>query len=111
MIFSSSISYADLWFQKSGTDLMISQLGSTNVVGIKNWYSTDAQVSAHAKIELFKQDRFALSYTVSDKVKSLVDVMANYQKPTTTIAGSTALTASQRATINTAIVNAWQRVA
>ena len=110
VIFSSSISYADLWFQKSGTDLMISQLGSTNVVGIKDWYSTDAQVSAHAKIELFKQDRFALSNTVSDKVKSLVDVMAKYAKPSTTIAGSS-LTAAGKVEINTAIANAWQRAA
>jgi Ca2+-binding RTX toxin-like protein len=107
----NNINYADLWFQKSGTDLMISQLGSTNVMGIKNWYSTDAQVSAQSKIELFKQGNNTLSITVSDKVKSLVDVMANYQKPTTTIALSTALLPGQKATITAAIGSAWQKVA
>jgi Ca2+-binding RTX toxin-like protein len=108
VIFSSSINYADLWFQKSGADLMISQLGSTNVLSIRNWYSTDTKLSAPAKIESFKQGNNTLSITVSDKVKSLVDVMASYTKPSTTIAGSTTLTSSQKATINTAIASAWR---
>jgi hypothetical protein len=102
----NNISYADLWFQKSGANLKISQLGSTNVLDIRDWYSTDAQVSAHAKVELFKQGTFALT----TRVESLVSVMAKYTKPSTTISGST-LTQSAKAEINTAIASAWQRVA
>ena len=102
----NNISYADLWFQKSGANLKISQLGTTNVLDIRDWYSTDAQVSAHAKVELFKQGTFALT----TRVESLVSVMAKYTKPSTTISGST-LTQSAKAEINTAIASAWQRVA
>jgi hypothetical protein len=102
----NNINYADLWFQKSGTDLMVSQLGSTNVMGIKNWYASDAQVSAQAKIESFKQGKL----TLSTQVESLVTVMAQYAKPSATIASST-LTSAAKVAINTAIANAWRTAA
>ncbi len=82
---------------------MISQLCSSYVMGIRNWYSTDAQVSAQAKIELFKQDKF----TLSTQVESLVSAMAQHAKPSTTIASSS-LTSTAKAAINTAIASAWK---
>ena len=67
------VSYQDLWFSKSGTDLQITVAGTDNQVTVKDWYNGNRyQLDAiHSQA----------STLLNNKVDQLVQAMASYNVP------------------------------
>jgi Ca2+-binding RTX toxin-like protein len=74
IVFGGGINASMLWFQKSGADLEVTRIGSTEGVSIKNWYTT-----GHQQIERFRSaDGKILANT---NVDALVRQMAAFSPP------------------------------
>jgi hypothetical protein len=74
IIFGAGINADMLWLQRSGTDLDVTIIGSTEGVKIKNWYT-----SSYQQIERFQfVDGKVLSKT---NVDALVSAMAAFLPP------------------------------
>ena len=99
--FGSGISYADLWFQKSGIDLKVNQLGTSNQLTISGWYSTD--VNSQTLIHQFSANGRILT---QQRVQTLVDAMASNSIPSTSI-GNSSMAPLIKQKINTAIASGW----
>jgi serralysin len=95
--FGASIAADQLWFMRSGSDLVVGILGAGDKATVKNWYSDAAN----------RLD-FALSTGESlaaAQVDQLVSAMAAFR---TQPASISSLSAQQQQTIETAIAAGWQ---
>jgi Ca2+-binding RTX toxin-like protein len=78
------ISRNDLWFSRTGDDLLISVIGTSVVTTIKGWYTTtNANDRANYKIDFFLAGEHASS-TIN--AEALVALMAGRTKPATVAA-------------------------
>ena len=97
IIFGGGINANMLWLQKSGTDLDVTRIGSTEGISIKNWYA-----SSYQQIERFLSgDGKVLS---NSNVDSLVSAMAAFSPPSV---GQTSLSNSYFSALNSVIAANW----
>ena len=97
IIFGGGINANMLWFQKSGNDLEVTKIGSTEGVSIKNWYASSFQ-----QIERFRSgDGKHLSNT---NVDALVSAMAGFSVPSV---GQTTLSGNYLTVLNSVITSSW----
>jgi Ca2+-binding RTX toxin-like protein len=97
IIFGGGINASMLWFQKSGTDLEVTRIGSTEGVSITNWYASSFQ-----QIERFRSgDGKVLSNT---NVDMLVSAMAALSPPSI---GQTSLSGNNLSVLNPVIAASW----
>ncbi|WP_415891703.1 calcium-binding protein [Neptuniibacter sp. PT8_73] len=73
LVLGESISYDDLWFSRSGNDLVIDFNSSTDQVKIQSWYS-----SSSYEVEQIKASGNVLDHS---KVDALVQAMAAFDAP------------------------------
>ena len=92
----SSIRHDQLWLVKSGNNLEVSVIGTTDKAIIKDWYLGTAQ-----HVEQIWADGKVLTDT---KVQALVDAMAGFSPPP---AGQTTLSASYQTALNPVIAANW----
>ena len=97
IIFGGGINANMIWFQKSGTDLEVTRIGSTEGVSITNWYASSFQ-----QIERFRSgDGKILSNT---NVDALVTAMAAFAPPSF---GQTTLSLNYSSALNAVIAANW----
>jgi hypothetical protein len=97
IIFGGGINANMIWFQKSGTDLEVTRIGSTDGLSIKNWYASSFQ-----QIEHFRSgDGKVLSNT---NVDALVSAMAAFTPPSF---GQTSLSLNYSSALNAVIEANW----
>ena len=87
--FDAGISSSQLWFKKSGNDLDVSIIGTTDKLTVANWY-----LGSQYHVEQFKTDDGKM--LLDSQVQNLVQAMAAFAPPA---AGQTTLTAAQQATL------------
>lgn len=92
----SSIRHDQIWLVKSGNNLEVSVIGTTDKAIIKDWYLGTAQ-----HVEQIWADGKVLTDT---KVQALVDAMAGFSPPA---AGQTTLSAPYQAALNPVIAANW----
>jgi len=97
IIFGGGINANMLWFQKSGADLEVTRIGSTEGVSIKNWYT-----SGHQQIERFRSDDGKV--LLNTNVDALVRAMATFSPPSL---GQTTLSGNYLSALNTVITANW----
>jgi hypothetical protein len=86
-----------LWFSRSGNDLLVSVIGTSADVDISNWYSTDSN-----SVQLFSAaDGKVLS---NNQVDALVNAMASFAPPA---AGATTLPDSYQSQLQPIISANW----
>jgi hypothetical protein len=97
IIFGGGINASMLWFQKSGSDLEVTRIGSIEGVRIQNWYTSSSQ-----QIERFRSaDGKVLSNT---NVDALVKAMAAFDLPSV---GQTTLSGNYLSALNPVITANW----
>ena len=101
LAFGPGVGTDDLWFARSGNNLAVSVLGSTDKVMVENWYS-DAR-NQLSSIQLDDGSRLNAA-----QVQSLVTAMASIATPPASL---DALTPAQHQTIETTTAAAWQPAA
>ena len=96
-----------VWFAKSGTDLKVSLIGTTDSFLIKSWYSSSTGTTANGSgvVEsLVLKDVVGADRTLSSSaVQSLVSAMAKFSVPAL---GTTSLPATY-GTVATTVATAW----
>lgn len=96
LAFASGVNYDQLWFKKSGNNLIVDVIGTTDRVTVSNWFlSTDRQVEA---IQAGGQE------LVNSSVINLVNAMAGMTAPA---AGQTTLTTAQHTALDPVIAANW----
>jgi hypothetical protein len=98
VIFGSGITDENLWFKKSGNDLIVQQLGTTNQIDIAGWYT-----AAGKQVQSFQAGGLQLD----TQVALLVQAMASYATGHTSFNPTTATTMPTNSTLQNAIVAAW----
>jgi hypothetical protein len=97
IIFGEGINANTLWFWKSGTDLEVARIGTTEGVSIKNWYANSFQ-----QVERFRSgDGKVLSNT---NVDALVSAMAAFSPP---LIGHNSLPSNYLSVLNPVIAANW----
>ncbi|MDD0972982.1 calcium-binding protein [Pseudomonas fontis] len=91
------LSVNDLWFSRSGNDLTLDVLDSSDRITVYGWYTDDSMKLA--AIEAGSQTLYL------NALNNLVDAMAAFGPP---VAGEVTLSSSQRDEINVAIAVNWQ---
>jgi Ca2+-binding RTX toxin-like protein len=84
--FGTGISSEQLWFAKSGSDLQVSIIGTTDTLTVSNWY-----LSSQYHVEQFKTADGKL--LLDSQVQNLVNAMAAFAPPAagqSNLGGSTA---------------------
>ncbi|MDR2876003.1 MAG: hypothetical protein LBV44_08780 [Methylobacillus sp.] len=95
---TSGVTADQLWFQRSGNNLVVSIIGTTDSMTISNWYSGNAY-----HVEQFKTaDGKVLADT---QVQNLVQAMAAFAPPA---AGQTTLPTNYQNSLETVIAANWQ---
>lgn len=92
-----TVSYDQLWFTKSGKDLVISEIGTNYQATIQNWYG-----SQNAHVEQIQAGGKTLSDT---DVSKLVNAMATMTAPA---AGQTTLPDSYQTKLSSVIAASWK---
>lgn len=92
----SSIRHDQIWLVKSGNNLEVSSIGTSDKAIVKDWYLGTAQ-----HVEQIWANGKVLTDT---KVQALVDAMAAFSPPA---AGQTTLSASYQAALNPVIAANW----
>ncbi|MFM9928022.1 calcium-binding protein, partial [Variovorax sp. H27-G14] len=95
--FGAGISANQLWFAKSGNDLLIDIIGTDNRLTVGNWYASN---SYH--VEQFKTSDGKV--LLDTQVQSLVNAMAAFSPPA---AGQMTLPSSHQASLNSVIAANW----
>lgn len=98
LVLGNDIGKDQVWFQQSGSNLLVKVIGTNDQVTVKNWYSgssyrVDAIQSASGDLLLEAQ------------VQQLVDAMAAFSPPPL---GQLDLTAEQSAALDSVIASSWQ---
>ncbi|MCF6238088.1 MAG: cadherin domain-containing protein, partial [Candidatus Marinimicrobia bacterium] len=88
--YSEDIDYTDLWFERSGDDLVITVIGESTSTTIEDWYVVPP---GGQPANLFKIDLFLAGDRVNKTVdvESLVALMSTYSKPSNTTELATVL--------------------
>lgn len=97
--FASGVTDEKLWFQKSGNNLLVDLLGTTDQITIDNWYGTNAG----AQVQTFT----AGSLKLDTQVASLVNAMATYAAAHTGFNPQTATAMPTDTTLQNAIAASW----
>jgi Ca2+-binding RTX toxin-like protein len=93
----SDIAADQLWFQRSGSSLVVSVIGTTDRITVNSWYSSDTY-----KIETLQ---LANGQTLaSTQVQALVDAMASFAPPA---AGQTTLPPNYQSSLGGVIASSW----
>jgi Ca2+-binding RTX toxin-like protein len=92
------ISPEELWFRKSGMNLEVSVIGSSDKVTISNWYSGNAY-----RVEQFTAADGEM--LIDSKVQNLVNAMAAFGVPA---GGEGNLTSDQRQQLDVVLAANWQ---
>jgi Ca2+-binding RTX toxin-like protein len=95
--FGADVSADQLWFTKSGNDLKVSIIGTSDQLTISNWYAGN---SYH--VEQFKTSDGKV--LLDSQVQNLVSAMASFSPPA---AGQTTLPANYQGSLNTVIAANW----
>lgn len=95
--FNSNVVSNQLWFQHIGNDLVVSTIGTTDKVTVKNWYSG----SANQVEQIRASDGKIL---LNSEVSALVDAMAAFTIPA---AGQTTLSTTYQANLNPVFAANW----
>ena len=96
--FASGITDQKLWFVKSGNDLLVDLLGTSDQIKIAGWYtSTGNQVQSFA----------AGGLTLDTQIAALVTAMANYQSAHSSFNPTTASAMPTDTTLQNAITSDW----
>ncbi len=98
LVFGSSVARNQLWFTRSGNDLSVSIIGTTDAAKVENWF-TD---STGQLDKIVSGDGYAL---LNGQVQQLVDAMAALSPPAQ---GQTTLDATQSAALDSVIAANWQ---
>ncbi len=98
LVFEGSVASSQLWLTQSGTNLVVSLIGTTDKVTINNWYSSD-----DFKVETLQALGDGKTLT-STKVDALVSAMAAFTPPA---AGQTTLPANYQTALNGVIAANW----
>jgi Ca2+-binding RTX toxin-like protein len=77
---SGVINDKDIWFERSGNDLLVSVIGTTSSARIQNWYVTPGIDGANYKLDYIIA---GTRYSRTIDVDGLVALMATKTKPTT----------------------------
>ncbi len=103
LAFQTGITNSQLWFKHTGNDLVVSVIGTTDQVTIKDWYVSGAStLNTTSVVESISAGGKALSYT---KVEALVSAMASFAAPA---AGQTTLPSTYQSSLNSVIAANWQ---
>ena len=98
LVFASDVSRSQLWFKRSGDDLVASVIGTNDRAVLIDWYS-----EWWARVDKFRAgDGKTLA---SGDVRQLVDAMASLSPPAL---GQTSLTAGQHAALDPVIAAVWR---
>ncbi|WP_434141462.1 calcium-binding protein [Pseudomonas luteola] len=96
--FDSTVSYEELWFRKSGSDLVIDVIGTDDKVTVSNWYSSN-----YYHVDQIKA---ADGKTLLDsQVQNLVDTMASFGVDA---GAETNLSNDQRAQLDSVLAANWK---
>lgn len=98
LLFGADIDGTDLWFGKSGGDLVITVIGTGDSATVKAWFSDPASRLDHLALA----DGATLD---TDGVQQLVDAMSFASAPPAQLS---ALSAAQRGAVEAAIDAAWE---
>jgi len=93
----TSATSEQLWFERSGDDLIISVIGTSTQIDVANWYDS----SANQVQTIETADGKTLS---NSQVEALVDAMASFSAPA---AGSTALPESYQSQLEPVIAASY----
>lgn len=96
--FTSGIAFDQLWFAKSGNNLVVSIIGTSDRMVVANWF-----LGQQYQVEQFVTDDGDRVLQASD-VQSLVDAMSQMQAPAP---GQTTLSAGQHAALDAVLDAAW----
>lgn len=94
--FGADIRFDQLWFSRSGNDLVTKIIGAADQIVIERWYSGDAQ-----RIERFEAGGRAL---LDSRVDTLVQAMATFAPPAT---GQTSLPDDARTALEPVLAASW----
>ncbi len=93
----AGVAKEQVWFRKSGNDLQLSIIGTSDSATLQNWYLGSAY-----RAEQFKTSS---GQTLLDaKVQNLVNAMASFSPPA---AGQTTLPANYQSALNAVIAANW----
>jgi Ca2+-binding RTX toxin-like protein len=93
----SAVSSNQLWFARTGNDLSVSVIGTSDRLTVQNWYAG----SAH-QIEQFKAGDGKV--LLNTQVDALVSAMAQFAPPP---AGQTSLSSTQQSTLSATLAANW----
>ena len=98
--FGTGITEHNLWFSRSGDDLVASVLGSTDAADVRNWFSNDpsAQVATFKAFDGLELD---------GQVGQLVTAMAAYAGSTPGLDPATAAAMPTDPALRSALAAAW----
>jgi Ca2+-binding RTX toxin-like protein len=92
-----TISKENLWFMRSGDNLLIDVVGSNDAIVVEDWYSSSNQQ--------LDEIRTSNAVLMANKVDNLVNAMAGFETPP---AGDVQLSQDTRNQINPVIAANWQ---
>jgi hypothetical protein len=98
--FGSSVTDENLWFKKSGNNLLIDLLGTTDQITVNGWFTSGAAGNQVADI-------YAGSLTLDTQVAQLVSAMASYASAHSGFNPQTATAMPTDTTLQSAITAAW----
>ncbi|MGL4766584.1 MAG: calcium-binding protein [Formosimonas sp.] len=97
IVFGTSVNANQLWLSRSGNDLLVSIIGSTDQMKIEHWYD-----NANFQVETFKTADGKI--LTAEKVDALVHAMAAFSPPTS---GQSTLSASYQTALNPVLAASW----
>lgn len=96
--FGADIQNKQLWFSRSGNNLVVDLIGTSDRITISNWY-----LGAQYRVETLQTASGAI--LAAEKVEALVQAMAGVTKPSS---GQLVLNAAQEAALSGVLVSSWQ---
>ena len=97
LMFGAGITEDQLWFARSGNDLVVSVLGATDRATLQGWYASTGNRLDHFELS----DGATLAAT---QVQQLVDAMSAFSAPPSSMS---ALTLAQQQSVESVIVANW----
>ena len=103
--FTSGVAWDQLWFSRTGDDLLIELMGTESEVTVEGWWSgaLDSEVDASRQVETIGAGGYTLAASAAQQ---LVQAMAAMEAPAS---GQTSLSAAQREQMATPLA-AWQEL-
>ena len=103
--FSGEVAWDQLWFSRSGNDILVELMGTESEVLVEGWWNgaLDTDVDTSRQVETFSTDDHSLT---ASAVQQLVQAMAAMDAPAS---GQTSLSATQREQMSTALAG-WQEL-